>query len=139
MNKNLTNKQAEYTEAITTYRFFHDYRMKIFNFFLVFNGILLSSVFTYIKDEYGKALISLFAITVCVIMWFFEKRTINAANNILNSVVNLESELNFSTITNLKNYADTHGISQRNLVSLFYFVTTILWLIITLIFIYRLI
>ena len=69
-------KEIEYQEAASSFRYFHDSRMKLLNFFLTFNGVLLIVGLGYLKSKFAHFSISIFALIVSVLMLGVELRTI---------------------------------------------------------------
>ena len=121
-------KDSEYIEAVTTYRFYHDYRMKILNFTLTFNGVLLVLVAEHIQVLLAKDIVAFFAIGTTILLLGFEMRTIRFANFIWSEVERLESAHGLSTMSALKTYAEGNGIPQRYYVWLIYSLIFLVWI-----------
>ena len=66
----------EYKEGIGLYKFYHDYRMKIFRNYIILNGALLIAAVAHMKTIIGKIAISSFGILAAIIVLLLEKRTI---------------------------------------------------------------
>lgn len=96
------NKETEYRESLASYRFFHEYRIKIFGFFITFNGALISVVSVYAKSFEGQIAISIFAILASIMSLISEMTVTYAARHFAQSAKSLEDELGFIMMTKLR-------------------------------------
>lgn len=125
----MDNTLAEYKEALSLYQFYHDYRMKIFRVFVVFNGALLLATVEYVDLFIPKLIISSLAAISTVTIILLEIRTINFANTVWSHLVEMERLLDFKTMTLLKEYADSHRFSQRFYIKTFYGLCIFIWIV----------
>lgn len=121
------DKKNEYEQAVTMYRFYHDYRMKILNYTLAFNAALLVVAIQHINSTPGKVLISVVAILATLMMLGFEMRTIRFANLIWERIAAIEKELGFATMSMLK---ESKGTPQRVYVRLLYLLLLLIWILV---------
>lgn len=123
----MTDKTVEYEQAVSTYRFYHEYRMKVLNYTIVLNGALIVIASEHLNTIIGKLMVASLAIVLTLLMLGIEIRTINFANNVWESIVKIEDTLGYEFMTILHKRAKTKGITQRIYIWVFYIVLCILW------------
>ena len=123
----MSSKFVEYEQAAETYRFFHEYRMKILNFTLALNAALLVVVVQHIHTNIGQIIVSVFSMLASLALFGFEIRTIRIAHAIWDVCVELESNLSMSALTKLRNFGHT-GIPQRYYVWVTYSMVLCIWI-----------
>ena len=122
------NHIDEYKEALSLYKFYHEYRMKILHFQVIFTGVALASVFSYISERYGQILLSIFSMLVTLLNLSIECRSIQLAHVMINHAVGIERRIGFETATKKQNVRS--GIPQRFAIRAFYVISILLWLVI---------
>jgi hypothetical protein len=125
------NYQLEYTEALSLWKFYHDYRQKIFQYFLLFNGAFLTLILSNklvleqnILTKPGQFWLAIFAALTTVTIFCTELRTIQLSDNLDKRIRILERCLSFSIMTNKIEF----GIQQRWFFRIFYCLNFALWL-----------
>lgn len=124
----MSAKEIEYEESLKTFRFYHDYRMKVLNFTIALNAALLVIVIQHIQNPSGKTIISCFSLVATLALLGLEIRTINLANQVWRLSTEMEKDLQLSLMTSLYDYANDHGIPQRYFVWLLYGIIVFVWL-----------
>jgi hypothetical protein len=120
-SKNLLTKQwsnviimeakiTEYTEAINTYKFYHDYRMRILNYMLTLNAALFIIVGEHVSKATVRMAIGSFSIFATLTLMALEVRTIRFANVVWDNIENLEKEHECQVMTNLRKYTKSKGV-----------------------------
>ena len=67
-------------------------------------------VIQHIQTFEGKLLIILLSVLSTLILFSFERRTIKLAKNILESIINIEIENNYNTMSNMKKLTKEKGM-----------------------------
>jgi len=127
----MSNNKFEYEQVLQFLRYFLDYRIKIFNFYMVINGVLLTVTFTYIQSLGGRVAVSVFALIISLIAMLAEDRSGKIANYYREAAIDLEKDLELTRMTEVhkKSMSST---PFRALFKWFYYMLMVLWLLILL-------
>jgi hypothetical protein len=118
---------VEYIEAVATYRFYHEYRMRILQTALTLNGVFFLVVTTYLEESTPLLISSIFAGVASTALLMLEVRTVAFANNVWSSIRDIESALAFSTFSKLHEFAAKSGPPQRFWIRIVYYVIILTW------------
>lgn len=94
------DKETEYKELGTFLRYLLDYRLKIFNFAVAFNGALLALIYTYIKTAIiGQILLCFLGLISSMVFLFLEKRIVFIYSQHLRYIMEVERFLDFGAVS----------------------------------------
>lgn len=119
-------KKYELDKSWQSMRYFLDFRLKFFNFFIASNGVLLTVVLAHLENNSSRIVLSLFSIAVSIIMTFIDKRIIHLAHMYRGAVISLTSELGLENLNNLQ-VGDSSKISLYHLFTVLYVLIILLW------------
>lgn len=126
----MKGEEVEYEQAILSYRFFHEYRMRTLNFCIALNAAMLVVVVQHVKSAIGQMMISLLAVMATLAFLGMEIRTIQFANRLWSELAELEKKLGYNTMTRLWDFAK-QGTPQRYYVRALYGVILVIWVVVT--------
>lgn len=118
---------VEYEQANQNFRFFHELRMKAFQYALAIHGILLVAMVQYVSTSNGKLLVALFAIFITVLFLGYDIRTIQVSDAFLRQLKNLEGEMEHRVFTQVLETISSTGIAQKLYVRSAYYLLIFLW------------
>lgn len=121
-------KKYELDKAWGSMRFFQEYRLKFFNFFIAANGALLTIVLVHLKDDSSKIVISLFSLFVSIIMALIDKRITQRARKYINTILTISKDLQLNHIYSLYSNGG-NGFTLHNLFMILYVVIVVIWII----------
>lgn len=128
----MQGNELEYEQVLNFIRYFLDYRIKIFNFYVLLNGGLLTVTFTYIDQLGGRLIISVFAAVISVIALLADKRCVSIADYYREAAMRLERQLGFADIQEVHKICMKPGIRFRFLFAWLYCLLMIIWILIIL-------
>ena len=128
----MRGNELEYEQVLNFVRYFLDYRIKIFNFYVLLNGALLTVTLTYINQLGGRIIISAFAAVISVIALFADKRCVSIADHYREAAMRLERQLGFADIQEVHKICMEPGIRFRFLFAWLYYLLMIIWILIIL-------
>lgn len=123
-------KKYELDKAWESMRYFLDYRLKVFNFFVAANGVLLTIILTNLKNENSRITLSFFALLISITMLLIDRRIIMLAHKYRAIVLKKAQELALNDIASVQ-IVDLSKLTLYNLFSVLYIITIIIWVILT--------
>ncbi|MDR4518982.1 MAG: hypothetical protein MRK00_16560 [Nitrosomonas sp.] len=130
-------KKFEFEKAYESMRFFLDYRLKVFGFFLTANGLLIAAVFVHANDSLGKVAFSLLAFVMGLIICFIDKRLTYLAHNYRKIVIRTASDIGAYNLHGLYEKAINVGISHTKLFNFIVKLVIVAWFLIFIIFLLK--
>jgi hypothetical protein len=117
---------AEYSEAVSMYRFYHEYRMQILNYTITLNAALLVFSGEFVSNALVLRLTAAFAVMATAVLLALELRTVGFANAMWDVVEELEGKLDLTAMSTLRRWS-RRGVPQRYWVWALYTTIGAIW------------
>ncbi len=109
-------RKFEYEKAYESMRFFLEYRLKAFGFFVVANGLLIAAVSTHTNNLWEKSALSGFAIVIGITIHLFDIRIMNLAKDYRQVAVETARDIEASNLSKIhEDSARDRGVTLDNL------------------------
>jgi len=117
----------EYESSLIQMRFFLDYRLKLFNFYLLLNGLLANAMVSETLKEQNREMLAMLAGVVSALLMLAEYRTAKLTHSYRETAIKLSSLLELSLINVNHHSTKEKGVQFSTIFLLLYFLITSSW------------
>lgn len=117
---------VEYEQALLSYRFFHEYRMRALNFCIALNAAMIYAVVQHVKVTAGQVALSMLAMVATAAFLGLELRSINLAGQLWGRIRELEAQLGYCAMSKVWQFSMS-GIPQRYFIRAIYGAILLVW------------